>query len=159
MSNPTEQFDLFQEISDSENLANWIFWDNFYDCDGRSEERTVTRLNLIEGEHGEQTVWGICANWAQYLFGTLVQHYACIEQEMPPVAEILSSEKYTGDSKEARAARSVVQFVSAMSYDDLEMSRAIFLAAHNASIEDADTFVFIALKAFIRVMQEFDHGH
>lgn len=159
VSNPTDNFELRNEIVETENLANWIFWDNYYNCDSQAQERTVERLNMIESEHSETAVWGICVNWAQYLHGTLVEHYKCINQSMPPVAEILASSKYQGDSPQNRGARAVVQFISAISFDDVDMSRAIFLAAHDASREDAGTFVMLALNAVLLVVKEFDHGH
>lgn len=159
MSNPAEQFDLHQEISESENLALWIYWDSYYDCDQNAARRTLSRINQIETEHGEQTVWAICVNWAQVLCGTLREHFECIQEPMPPVSEILAASKYQGDDPENRAARAVVQFVSAIHYSDLEMSRAIFGAAHDSSREDAGTFVFVLLNAAEKVCREFDHDH
>jgi O-acetylhomoserine/O-acetylserine sulfhydrylase-like pyridoxal-dependent enzyme len=142
MSNDVHHVELHKAIMQTDGFAHWLFSDLFFDCDNQAVERTGYRINSIDDEHGPKALFGVAANWALMIVSHLRKYYYGRTQEMPGILTLLEEDFDTSKLDEGqRGYLSATQFIQAISFDDLEMAEALFMAARESSLDDTGAFM------------------
>lgn len=138
---------LHRQIYLSSRLADWIYHDVRLDCDGGSLQRTNERLGTIRAQHGTDAIFGIMGAWAEKACYRVNKAMARRGIKMSPLQAIISDDlDSTTLSIQERGYMSAIQFVKAVSNDDLEMAEAIYSAAANSSDDDLLALALSALN-------------
>ncbi len=121
------------------NMAEWIFADVYYNCDGEAVERTAQRLRDIHENHGKPAMFGLTGYWAMRCYWKLQDAYKSrgIERQpdLLPIDTVKALEQ-GGDPVLARAYVSAQQFLATMTHDNVLMAKAIFDSAYDAGYEE-----------------------
>jgi hypothetical protein len=148
--------ELYKKIMQSQNIALWLFWDLFFDCDDDAEERTDARLKHIEETIGLDCIYGVCAQWAILINSTLEGHFHAQGMHVPPFFEFLEENHNAAEwTLDSRNLLSASQFVVCLSTGDLEMAEAIFKAATEASDDDKKTFIALMKNLLLFITNQF----
>lgn len=157
MPDELHHVELHKHVIKAEAVARWIFADCYFDCDNEASERTSERVSSLHHQHGPMAVYGVAVNWAQTTLEVLTVYFHSSGADVPPILSMLG-ENFDAKILDAdqRGKLSAAQFIQAVSHHDLEMAEALFLAASESSLADAEAFLNAVLGIALYIAHTYE---